>query len=104
MPDGYSVGVSRTFDVPIGSLYSQWSDSKIRNKWLKEKIIVRKETKNKSMRITWPDNTSVELYFTGKAPDKSQVAVQHSKLAKAADVERSRVYWKAALDRLSKSL
>jgi hypothetical protein len=56
------------------------------------------------MRITWPDNTSVELYFTGKAPDKSQVAVQHSKLAKAADVERSRVYWKAALDRLSKSL
>jgi hypothetical protein len=104
MPDGYSVGVSRTFDVPIGSLYSQWSDSKLRNKWLKEKIIVRKETKNKSMRITWPDNTSVELYFTGKAPDKSQVAVQHSKLAKAADVERSRVYWKAALDRLSKSL
>lgn len=104
MPDGYSVGVSRTLGVPLASLYSQWSDSKLRSKWLKEKIVVRKETKNKSMRITWPDSTSVELYFAGKGPVKSQVAVQHSRLGSAKDVERAREYWKAALDRLSKML
>lgn len=102
MLDGYSVGVSRTFDVPVGTLYDQWSDSKLRSKWLKEKIVVRKETRNKSMRITWPDETSVELYFVGKGPGKSQVAVQHSKLASAKQVERFRAKWKAALDRLSK--
>jgi hypothetical protein len=104
MPEGYSVGVSRTFGVPLGSLYSQWSDGRLRTKWLREKITVRKETRNKSMRITWPGGTSVELYFVSKGPAKSQVAVQHSKLAKQADVERTRAYWKAALDRLSNFL
>jgi hypothetical protein len=104
MPDGYSVGVSRTFAVPLGSLYNHWSDSGLRGKWLKERLVVRKETKNKSMRITWPDGTSVELYFVGKGPGKSQVAVQHSKLASAKDVERVRANWKAALERLSNAL
>ena len=100
---GYSVSASRTIDVPLASLYSKWSDSALRSKWLNEKILVRRQTKNKSMRITWPDSTSVEVYFYRKGPGKSQVAVQHSKLARAKDVERVRASWKAALDRLSKT-
>ena len=104
MQDGYSVGVSKTFDVPLGTLCMHWSDGKLRNKWLKEKMAIRKETKNKSMRITWTDETTVEVYFVGKGPGKTQVAVQHNKLAGAMDVERARANWKAALNRLSKFL
>ncbi|MGH7908324.1 MAG: hypothetical protein ACRENW_00565 [Thermodesulfobacteriota bacterium] len=101
---GYSVSASRTLDIPLGSLYSRWSDGKLRSKWLKVKLVVRSETKNKSLRITWPDNTTVDVYFYGKGPGKSQVAVQHNKLASAKDVERVRARWKAALDRLSKTI
>lgn len=62
--DGYAVNASKTFDVPIGVLYGHWSDAKLRSKWLKEKFEIRKETKNKSMRISWADGrTSVDVYF-----------------------------------------
>ena len=102
--DGYSVSASRTLDVPLASLYSKWIDTKVRSRWLKEKIKIRRETKNKSMRITWPDGTAVDVYFYSKGPGKSQVAVQHNKLAAAKEVERARASWKAALDRLSTTI
>jgi hypothetical protein len=45
------------------------------------------------MRVTWPDATSVELYFVAKGPSKSQVAVQHWKLSDRMSVDRMKVYW-----------
>jgi hypothetical protein len=45
------------------------------------------------MRVTWPDGTSVELYFVAKGEAKSQVAVQHGKLADRASADRMRAYW-----------
>jgi hypothetical protein len=103
-PDGYSVSASKTLEVPISVLYKSWSDEKIRSKWLKEKIAVRKATANKSMRITWHDGTHVDVYFYNKGAAKSQVAVQHGKLADSKQVELARSRWKAALDRLSGAL
>lgn len=100
-PDGYSVSASKTYDVPISVLYKQWSDEKLRLKWLKDKLTVRKATANKSMRIAWPDDTSVDVYFYSKGSTRSQVAVQHSKLQDSAQVERMRSKWKAALGRLT---
>ena len=103
-PDGYSVSASKTFDVPLGTLYKYWSNEKLRSKWLKDEFIIRKATKDKSMRITWSDKTSVEVNFYKKGESKSQAAVQHSKLANAKQVERMRSYWKAALARLQDAL
>jgi hypothetical protein len=103
-PDGYSVSASKTFDVSLSILYKYWSDEKLRSKWLKDEFTIRKATKNKSMRITWNNNTSIEVNFYGKDESKSQVAVQHSKLASAKQVERTRSYWKSALARLQDTL
>jgi len=103
-PDGYSVSASRTFEVPVDILFKHWSDEKLRNKWLKDKFNVRKSTANKSMRITWNNDSSVEVNFYIKGISKSQVAVQHSKLQSAALVERTRSYWKTAMERLSGAL
>jgi hypothetical protein len=99
--DGYAVSASRTFQVPVNVLYKNWSDKKLRMKWLKGNIIVRKATENKSMRITWSDGTHVDVYFYEKGEQKSQAAVQHSRLDSPAQVERTRSHWKAALERLS---
>jgi uncharacterized protein YndB with AHSA1/START domain len=98
--DGYSVSASKTVQVPLSALYERWSDEKLRSKWLRDKFTVSKETRNKSIRIKWPDKTSVEVYFYKKSESKSQVNVQHGKLADAKQVERMRAHWKAALDRL----
>ena|GEM_PF-1449937 len=78
---GYSAGASRTFAVPVDVLYKNWDDEKLRGGWLKEKLVVRRAKAGKSIRITWPDQTSVEAYFVGKGEQKSQVTVQHGKLA-----------------------
>lgn len=102
--DGYAASASKTFAIPLGILYKHWSDEKLRSKWLKGKFEVRKETANKSMRIKWGDGTSVDVYFYEKGDSKSQVAVQHSKLASAGHVEKIKSHWKAALGRLEKSL
>ena len=103
-PDGYSVSASKTFDVSLGTLYKYWSDEKLRSKWLKDEFTIRKATKDKSIQITWSDSTSIEVNFYEKGESKSQVAVQHSKLADAKQVERVRSYWKAALERLKGTL
>jgi hypothetical protein len=100
----YSASASRTLAVSLDTLYRHWADEKLRSRWLKEKIAVRKATADKSMRITWPGGTSVEVYFQGKGEQKSQVAVQHTKLAGAKDVERMKKHWRAALDRLQNLL
>lgn len=101
---GYSASASRTFAVSLDTLYRHWAEEKLRGRWLEEKLVVRKATAGKSMRITWPDDTSVEVYFQGKGEQKSQVAVQHAKLAEAKDVEQMKKRWRAALDRLQSLL
>ncbi|HZC88827.1 MAG TPA: SRPBCC domain-containing protein [Nitrososphaera sp.] len=102
--DGYSVSVSKTIEVPVSVLYKQWINEKLRKQWLKNKLFtVRKTTENKSMRITWNDNDSninVEVNFYRKGKSKSQVVVQHNRLADSKQVDHMRSYWKAALDRL----
>ena len=102
--DGYAVSASKTFEVPIRVLYEYWIDDKLRVKWLKDGIAIRKATANKSIRITWSDGTHVDVYFYEKGVSKCQVAVQQTKLAGSAQVERNRARWKTAFNRLTRIL
>jgi hypothetical protein len=64
-------------------------------------FVVRKATRNKSLRITWVDGqTSVEVLFYAKGKSKSQVVVQHSQLSDAKAAERMKGYWSEQLARL----
>jgi uncharacterized protein YndB with AHSA1/START domain len=105
-PDGFQISVSRTVNVPLAKLYKTFATDKSRSVWLGENNIqVRKTTPNKSMRVTWSDQkTSLEINFYPKAADKSQVVVQHSKLANASAAAKMKTYWTKALDRLRESL
>jgi uncharacterized protein YndB with AHSA1/START domain len=104
---GYNANASKTIAVPVAKLYKAWSDPKVRDKWLvgAKKMVVRKATPNKSMRITWTDGkTSLEVGFYPKGAGKSQVAVQHSKLSSVKDVEMMKKCWRGALDKLESQL
>lgn len=101
-PSGYEISGSKTIAVPVARLYQAWENRNLRGRWLEETaLVVRKATPRKSMRITWADGkTSVDVNFYAKGSHKSQVAVQHGKLANAKEAERKKAYWAEKLERL----
>lgn len=105
-PDGFEISVSRTLNAPVSSVYALFANEDARNAWLGENgLKIRKVTKNKSMRITWKDGkTSLSINFLSKGGDKSQVVVQHMKLASATTASRMKTYWAKSLDRLKQTV
>jgi hypothetical protein len=96
---------SRTFSVPLVRLYRAFHDARTRAQWLPGvDLTVRTATRGKSMRITWPDRTSVAVGFASRGAGKSQVAVQHEKLADRAAAARMKQYWAERLDALKQVL
>ena len=105
-PGGFQISVSRTIDTPLTKLYRAFAKEEERSEWLGEdNLEVRKATPNKSMRVTWKDKkTSLEINFYPKTAGKSQVVVQHSKLASASAAAKMKTYWSKSLDRLRESV
>ena len=102
---GYEANKSRTIAAPVERLYRAFHDTRTRRRWLDGvKLTVRTAVPNKSMRITWPDGTSVEVYFVSKGPAKTQVAVQHVKLADQPAAERMKEWWTDRLGALQAML
>ena len=96
---------SRTFSVPLVRLYRAFHDARTRARWLPGvDLTVRTATRGKSMRITWPDRTSVAVGFASRGAGKSQVAVQHEKLADRAAAARMKQYWAERFDVLGQVL
>lgn len=104
--NGFEISVSKTVHVPVSKLFSSWTDDKTRNKWMKDQdITFRKTTKDKSARITWSDlKTSLSVDFYTKGEDKSQVVVQHLKIADSKTASGLKDYWITTLEQLKSVL
>jgi hypothetical protein len=90
----FEASKSKTFGVPLTRLYGAFHNSRTRARWLPGvDLTIRTATRGKSMRITWPDRTSLEVGFTRRGPAKSQVALQHGKLPDRAAATRMKEYW-----------
>lgn len=101
----YEASKSKTVPVPVARLYRACTDPAERERWLPGiALTVRTAVPGKSMRVTWPDGTSVQLYFQAKGEAKGQIAIQHAKLASRADVEARKAFWAERLDRLAETL
>ena len=99
--DGFAANASKTFAAPAMALYEAWADGERRNRWLPDAPLnVRKATPGKSLRITWADGSSVDANLTARGADKSQVAIQHSRLPDAETAAQMKAFWGAALERL----
>jgi uncharacterized protein YndB with AHSA1/START domain len=98
----YEAGKSKTLPVPLAELYRACSNARKRVQWLPNtKLVVRKATPERTMRITWADGTAVEMYFIAKGEAKSQLTVQHRKLPTRAAADEMKSYWGARLDALA---
>jgi hypothetical protein len=101
----FEANKSRTFAVPLVRLYRAWHDARTRARWLPGvDLTVRTATRGKSMRITWPDRTSVVVGFASRGAAKSQVALAHEKLPDRAAATRMKLYWAERLGALEELL
>jgi hypothetical protein len=101
----YEAGKSRTYDVPVETLFEAWADAKVRKRWLDgAKVKVRTATAPKTMRLGWEDGSIVAVGFMSKGKSKSAVALAHTKLPDKATVERFKEYWGERLDALGQML
>lgn len=99
---GYEATKSKTLPVPVAVLYRAFRDARTRRQWLPGvELTVRKATVDRSLRITWDDGTSVEVGFAAKGEAKSQVQVQHTKLAGKADAAARKAFWAERLGALA---
>lgn len=101
----FEAGKSKTFPVPVARLYDAFSDARMRRRWLPNvDLTIRTATREKLMRITWPDRTSVEVGFMSRGVGKSQVGLVHTKLPDRAAVTGKKEYWAERLAELGKLL
>lgn len=101
----YEVNKSKTLPVPVERLYRAVRDTRLRRRWLSgAELAVRKTTPGKSMRATWDDDTPVEISFVAKGEHKSQLALQHRKLASKRRVEAMKAFWSERLEALAELL
>ncbi len=98
----YSASSSRTLAAPIATVYAAWADDSARKKWLNGgKFEISTKTENKSVRGAWDGNKSrLSVNFYAKGTDRTQVAVDHMKLADAKECEAMKAYWFEALNQL----
>jgi hypothetical protein len=98
--DGFEISVSKTIGVPVDELYHSFVDDSVRGEWLDKPVEITKAAENKSVRAAWGDGTrlSVDLYPKGDA--KSQIVVQHLKIADAEKATELKALWSTALDTL----
>ena len=97
----YEASKSRTFNVPVETLFDVWADTAKRKKWLTdENVKFRSATKPKYLRLDWKGNSIVAVGFLAKGESKSSVAVQHAKLPDRETADRLKKYWSDQLDSL----
>jgi hypothetical protein len=105
MDGSYEASKSKVFAVPLGRLFRAWAVKRTRSRWLPGvDLTVRTATKDRSMRISWPDNTTVDVWFMGKGPAKAQVQLAHKRLTDRPSVDRMKAFWTERLGALGEVL
>lgn len=98
----YEASKSRTFNVPVETLFDAWADSARRKKWLTDaSVTFRSATKPKYLRLDWKGSSTIAVGFLVKGESKSSVAVQHTKLPDRETADRLKKYWSDQLDSLA---
>lgn len=98
----YEATRSRTFPVPVARLFAAFAEARPRARWLPGvRLTVRKATPHRSVRMTWPDDSSVEVWLTPKGEKKSSAQVAHRKLPSREAAARAKAFWSERLDSLA---
>lgn len=89
----YEANKSKTFPVPIASLFEAFIDEANRHEWMRAQPEITTVRQNRSLRMIWEDGTAVDAWFTSKGDAKSSVQIQHRKLKSAAELQARKDFW-----------
>ena len=95
---------SKTIAAPAAKVHRAFTDSRLRRKWLDTPVEIRKAAPGKSVRMTWPDGTAVEVWLDPKGASKTATAIAHRKLKDKADVDARKAYWAQRLNALAEQV
>ena len=95
---------SKTIAAAAGTVFKSFKQPALRRAWLPNKVAVRTSVPNKSLRMTWEDGTSVEVYVVPKGRSKSQLVIEHTKLSSRAESDRMKAFWGEHLEALAQRL
>jgi len=100
----FSASCSRTIAAPLSKAFTAWTDEKSRRRWLPGgKLEITSATPGKYVRGKW-GASRLSVGFVGKGAAKTQVAVDHGKLASSRECAKMKSYWFDALNRLQEIL
>jgi hypothetical protein len=101
----YEMTRSRTFNVPVTTLFDAWKNARVRKRWLNgESVKVRTATAPKSMRLDWTDGSIIAVGFVAKGDAKSAVSLSRARLPDRATADRLKEEWSHRLDALGEVL
>jgi hypothetical protein len=101
----FSASGSRTIAAPLAKAYAAWTDEKLRQRWLPEAPLeITTATPGKYVRAKWNGDTRLAVGFYSRGSEKTQVAVDHGKLANTKECAKMKSYWFDALNRLQETL
>lgn len=90
----FDANKSKTFGVPVQTLYAAFADEAKRGQWCGETVFeTRTCSATTSVRLRCGDGHPVNAYFTAKGPDKSAVAIQHRELPEQAEIAVRKAQW-----------
>jgi hypothetical protein len=94
---GFAATASRTVAVPVERLFDAFAAV--------PELRERTATRPRSARFDWAGGDSrVNVVFTAKGEASSTVAVEHARLADAAEAERMKAFWRERLTALKAQL
>ena len=94
----FSVSVTRMVTAPLSKLYDAATSRP--EAWFPKGVFAESSrTKDKYWRGKWKSGR-LEIGFYAKGPGKAQIALQSNKLLSQAAVEKERILWKKAIDKL----
>lgn len=92
----FTATISKTVAVPVEALFDAFAD---------KALTVRTATRPKSARYDFARNGSrVHATFIAKEDAKSTIALEHTRLPDAGEVDRMKGYWRERLDGLKTEL
>jgi uncharacterized protein YndB with AHSA1/START domain len=102
----FSVGASKTVNVPVERLFEAFVDARLRRRWLAgARMRARTSVEGRSARFDWLEGgTRVAATFVDQGEAKSQVAVEHELLPNAKAAEKMKAYWRERLGALKELL
>ena len=99
MSGAFEANKSKTIAATAAAVSRAFSDSRVRAKWLPgQSVTIRKITRGKSIRMTWSDETSVEVWLVPTPAGKTSVQLTHRKLTDKTDVDARKAFWADRLD------